>query len=109
MVPSSLCGPFRRSTAQSASVQSQVALISRSGLMSAPPHACYDSREGYLSAVTLIGRQLPATVSEAGPGLSKRAEFTRFPEQDLEDAVAGDLTGNMLQALDAVPLRDLEK
>jgi hypothetical protein len=30
-------------------------------------------------------------------------------EQDLEDAVEGDLISNMLQALDAVALRELEK
>jgi hypothetical protein len=30
-------------------------------------------------------------------------------EQDLEDAVGGDLVGNMLQALHAVALRELEK
>jgi hypothetical protein len=30
-------------------------------------------------------------------------------EQDLEDAVGGDLRGNMLQALDAVALRKLEQ
>jgi hypothetical protein len=30
-------------------------------------------------------------------------------EQDLEDAVGGDLIGNMLQALHAALLRDLEK
>jgi hypothetical protein len=30
-------------------------------------------------------------------------------EQDLEDAVGGDLIGNMLQALEAAALRKLEK
>jgi hypothetical protein len=30
-------------------------------------------------------------------------------EQDLEDAAGGDLIGNMLRALDAVALRELEK
>jgi hypothetical protein len=30
-------------------------------------------------------------------------------ERDLEDAVGGDLIGNMLQALDAAALRELEK